>query len=55
MKPYEFTCPDCRREITVTEPMREATLANGCPVCGRSVAEDHFTSTPSQAEHADPV
>ncbi|WP_254525339.1 DUF7560 family zinc ribbon protein [Natrinema caseinilyticum] len=42
MKPYEFSCPDCGREIPVTGPMREATLANGCPICGRSVTPDNF-------------
>ncbi|WP_081603406.1 DUF7560 family zinc ribbon protein [Natrinema altunense] len=44
MTPYEFTCPDCHRKIPVTDPMREATLANGCPVCGRAVAEDNFAT-----------
>ncbi|MGM0388322.1 DUF7560 family zinc ribbon protein [Natrinema limicola] len=42
MTAYEFTCPDCQRSITVTDPMRAATLANGCPVCGRSVTEGNF-------------
>ncbi|ELZ19813.1 hypothetical protein C477_07538 [Haloterrigena salina JCM 13891] len=42
MNTYEFTCPDCRSAIPVTDPMREATLANGCPICGRSVTGEHF-------------
>ncbi|WP_226039487.1 zinc ribbon domain-containing protein [Natrinema sp. DC36] len=44
MKPYEFTCPDCHREIPVTDSMREAALTNGCPICGRSVAERNFAN-----------
>ncbi|MFD1563287.1 zinc ribbon domain-containing protein [Haloarchaeobius amylolyticus] len=44
MTSYEFTCPDCGREIPVTDPMRDATLVNGCPVCGRSVTADHFAT-----------
>ncbi|QFU82640.1 DUF7560 family zinc ribbon protein [Natronorubrum aibiense] len=48
METYHFTCPDCRREFTVTEPMREATLENGCPVCGGPVTRTHFAvDTPS--------
>ena len=46
MDTYEFTCPDCRRAFTVTEPMREATLTNGCPVCGGSVARSDFDAQP---------
>ncbi|OAQ51534.1 hypothetical protein HTG_15880 [Natrinema mahii] len=55
MTSYEFTCPDCRQEMAVTEPVREATLANGCPVCGRPVADDHFTPVAGRTERADPA
>ncbi|WP_436345762.1 DUF7560 family zinc ribbon protein [Natronorubrum sp. FCH18a] len=41
-KTYEFTCPDCQRSIPVTGPMRDATVANGCPLCGRPVTGTHF-------------
>ncbi|MXV64500.1 zinc ribbon domain-containing protein [Natronorubrum sp. JWXQ-INN-674] len=49
MKTYEFTCPDCRRSFTVTDPMREATLTNGCPVCGGPVAGVDFAAELSEA------
>lgn len=42
MTEYEFTCPECGQEIEVNGPMREATLENGCPVCGAGVAPEHF-------------
>lgn len=41
---YEFTCPECGQQIAVNEPMREATLANGCPVCSAPVTTAAFTS-----------
>lgn len=49
MERYEFTCPDCRQSFTVTDPMREATLANGCPVCGGPVTGTHFVTPASNA------
>lgn len=42
MDEYEFRCPECGQEIEVNEPMREATISNGCPVCGAAVEENHF-------------
>lgn len=42
MTEYEFTCPECGQRIEVNDPMREATLTNGCPVCGASVTTDSF-------------
>lgn len=49
MTSYEFRCPDCRRSFTVTEEMRDATLTNGCPVCGGAVAYADFMTEPSVA------
>jgi putative FmdB family regulatory protein len=42
MEEYEFTCPECEQTIDVNAPMREATIANGCPVCGAAVSAEHF-------------
>ena len=44
MNEYEFSCPECRQQIEINGPMREAILANGCPVCSASVAHEHFAS-----------
>ena len=44
MSAYEFTCTDCGQEIEVNEPMREATLTHGCPVCGASVTAANFST-----------
>lgn len=44
MTEYEFTCPECGQQIEINDPMREATLANGCPVCGASVSADNFAT-----------
>lgn len=49
MTTYQFTCPDCSRVFTVTEPMRDATIANGCPVCGASIDRTDFMSEPAPA------
>ena len=49
MSTYEFTCPECRRAITVTDSMREATLSSGCPVCGGPVAGRNFDEVRSSA------
>lgn len=42
MSAYEFTCSECGQEIEVNEPMREATLSHGCPVCGAPVEPSNF-------------
>ncbi len=42
MSEYEFTCPDCGQQIEVNEPVREATLCHGCPVCGGSITTEDF-------------
>ena len=42
MDEYEFTCPECGQSIEVNEPIREATLEHGCPVCSCSVTPEHF-------------
>ncbi|WP_290818874.1 zinc ribbon domain-containing protein [Halovivax sp.] len=42
MSEYEFVCPECAQEIEINGPMREAILANGCPVCSAAVDTDHF-------------
>lgn len=44
MTEYLFVCPECGQEIELNGPMRDATLANGCPVCGASVRTEHFAS-----------
>ncbi|ELY45188.1 DUF7560 family zinc ribbon protein [Natronorubrum sulfidifaciens] len=49
MQTYQFTCPDCCQDFTVTDPMREATLSSGCPVCGGPVASTHFVVDSSSA------
>ncbi|MFP8958948.1 FmdB family zinc ribbon protein [Natrialbaceae archaeon A-CW3] len=40
---YEFRCSECGQQITVNQPVREATLTNGCPVCGAPVAQKDFS------------
>ncbi|WP_158059266.1 DUF7560 family zinc ribbon protein [Halorussus halophilus] len=45
MTKYEFTCPECGQQIEINDPMREATLSNGCPVCGAAVAAEHFVTS----------
>jgi hypothetical protein len=30
--------------MPVTGSMRDATLSNGCPFCGRPVADEHFAT-----------
>lgn len=42
MTKYGFTCPECAQEIEMNEPMREATLSGGCPVCSTSISPEHF-------------
>lgn len=44
MSEFVFTCPECGQRIEVNGPMREATLTNGCPVCGASVDSEHFAT-----------
>lgn len=48
MEKYEFICPECGQRIEVNDPMREATLSNGCPVCGASVSPEHFAEPEGQ-------
>ena len=47
MSKYEFTCPDCGQEIEVNEPMREAILTHGCPVCASDADRSNFFSLPT--------
>lgn len=42
MSTYIFVCPGCEQEIEVNEPMREAILSSGCPVCAEGVEKAHF-------------
>lgn len=42
MTEQTFTCPDCGQEISVNDSVRQAILANGCPVCTASVEESNF-------------
>ena len=44
MKEYEFTCAACGQEIAVNDSMREAIVANGCPVCTATAGNDEFDS-----------
>jgi predicted RNA-binding Zn-ribbon protein involved in translation (DUF1610 family) len=37
-----FTCPDCGETMVVNPAMQDALLANGCVVCGATVAEEAF-------------
>jgi transcription elongation factor Elf1 len=37
-----FSCPACGQEISVNEEMKQAILANGCPVCATDVDNDEF-------------
>lgn len=45
MTEYEFRCPDCEQLIEINDPMREAILDNGCPVCSAAVDADHFVKS----------
>lgn len=40
---YDFVCPECRQEIEVNAPMRDALIANGCVVCGAPVSDEAFS------------
>jgi len=42
MNEQEFTCSECGQEIAVNESMREAILANGCPVCAAAASDEDF-------------
>lgn len=42
MQEYEFTCPECGQQIAINDPMRDAILTNGCPVCSASVARENI-------------
>ena len=39
---FTFDCPACGESMEVNPAMRDALLANGCVVCGATVAEDAF-------------
>jgi predicted nucleic acid-binding Zn ribbon protein len=43
MKEYQFVCSTCTQEIAVNEEMRDAILANGCPVCAAAVTTEDFS------------
>jgi len=43
MNEYIFICADCGQEIEVNETMREAIVANGCPVCAAGVSDEEFS------------
>jgi len=38
----QFHCPECDQVIEVNGPVREAIIANGCPVCTATVDTTHF-------------
>lgn len=42
MTSYEFTCPGCGQRIEVNEPVHDAILGSGCPVCSTSVEAEDF-------------
>ena len=48
MTTYQFTCSECGQQIEVNEPMREATLEYGCPVCSSSVSRTDFVEQSAQ-------
>jgi predicted nucleic acid-binding Zn ribbon protein len=43
MEEYQFVCSACTQEIAVNGEMREAILANGCPVCAAAVTPADFS------------
>lgn len=42
MNDHQFACPNCTQEIAVNDEMRDAILANGCPVCAVTVTPENF-------------
>ncbi len=42
MSTHLFVCPECTQEIEVNDPMREAILSGGCPVCAASAEAAYF-------------
>ncbi|MFT4944857.1 MAG: hypothetical protein ACI9K3_000794 [Halovenus sp.] len=40
---YTFACPACEAEIAVNGEMRDAIVANGCPVCAVPVGPESFS------------
>ena len=42
MTEYEFTCSECGQVIEVNDNMREAIVANGCPVCASAASDEEF-------------
>lgn len=44
MNAFVFVCPSCGQRIKVNQPMRDAIVANGCPVCAFAVSGDDFTA-----------
>jgi predicted RNA-binding Zn-ribbon protein involved in translation (DUF1610 family) len=42
MTEQEFICSECGQRITINESMREAILANGCPVCAADASDEDF-------------
>lgn len=43
MEEYQFVCSACTQEIAVNGEMRDAILANGCPVCAAAVTTAEFS------------
>lgn len=43
MKEHEFVCQDCGQQIEVNEPVQQAILENGCPVCSAPASPDDFS------------
>ena len=41
---HEFGCPECAGRIEIDDPMREAILRNGCPICSAPVDREYFAS-----------
>lgn len=46
MSTHLFVCPECTQEIEVNDPMREAILSGGCPVCAASAEAAYFEALP---------
>jgi len=42
MSECQFRCRECGQRIAVNEQMRDAILANGCPVCKAATEPSDF-------------
>lgn len=40
---YVFGCRECGESVGANAPVREALVANGCPLCGAAVSTSAFS------------